>query len=305
MLRAILLYLSGAKWAQALVTTFGKRAARRFVAGETMPEALAVTQKLNQQGFWVTLDYLGESITRAKETRQVVETYRDLLEQIHTQNLQAGISLKLTALGLDISEELCLVNLRMIVDIARNYRIPVAIDMESSHYTETTLRVFRAARDACSYDNLGVAIQAYLFRSEKDMGELASEGAQVRLCKGAYLESPSKAIPEKSGVDANFIKLMDQFLRAAPPAYLGIATHDDQMINAAVATIRDHHIPKERFEFQMLYGIRPTRQLELITMGYPTRIYVPFGEAWYPYFMRRLAERPANLWFILKNLFKG
>ncbi len=301
MLRAILLYLSRAGWARWLVQTLGGGAARRFVAGETLAEALALTHSLNQKGLWVTLDYLGESITRAEEAQQVVETYRQALQHIHEQDLSAGISLKLTALGLDINKKLCVDNLRTIATIAQTYQIPVAIDMESSHYTETTLQIYLELRESLQFELLGIAIQAYLHRTAADIQALAAAGAQVRLCKGAYLEAPEVAMPQKSDVDHNYLQQMAYFLEAPPPAYLAIATHDDSMINAALATIHHQNIPKDRFEFQMLYGIRADRQAELVQMGYPMRVYVPFGEAWYPYFMRRLAERPANLWFILKN----
>lgn len=301
MLRRLLLYLSRAGWARNIVTHWGlaRRMARRFVAGETLDEALAAARALNANGLWVTLDYLGESVARAEDTAEVVSTYRATLEAIAANGLQASVSLKLTHLGLDIDETLCVTNLRRILEAAQQRSIGVTIDMESSAYTDTTLRIYRAARDY-GFDNVGTVIQAYLYRSAADMAALAAEGAHIRLCKGAYLEPPEIAYPRKKDVDASFVRLMQAYLLSPPPAYLCVATHDEAMIRAAEETIRQHAIPPARYEFQMLYGIRPARQAELVAAGHPTRIYVPFGAAWYPYFMRRLAERPANLWFMVR-----
>ena len=306
MLRRLLLYLSTAGWARNIVTHWGlaRRMARRFVAGETLDEALAVARTLNASGLWVTLDYLGESVARAEDTAEVVSTYRTILDQIAASRLEASVSLKLTHLGLDIDEALCIANLRHILEAAQQHNISVTIDMESSAYTDTTLRIYRTARDY-GFANVGTVIQAYLYRSAEDMRQLAAEGAHIRLCKGAYLEPPEIAYPQKKDVDASFVRLMQDFLLSSPPAYLCIATHDEAMIRAAEDTIRQHAIPPARYEFQMLYGIRSARQAELVAAGHPTRIYVPFGAAWYPYFMRRLAERPANLWFMARALFRG
>ncbi len=302
MLRRLLLYLSRAGWARNIVTHWGlaRRMARRFVAGETLDEALAAARTLNANGLWVTLDYLGESVARAEDTAEVVSTYRATLEAIAANGLQASVSLKLTHLGLDIDEALCFANLRRVLETAQQHSTSVTIDMESSAYTDTTLRLYRAARD-CGFANVGTVIQAYLYRSAADMQALAAEGAHIRLCKGAYLEPPEIAYPRKKDVDASFVRLMQAYLLSPPPAYLCIATHDEAMIRAAEETIRQHAIPPARYEFQMLYGIRPARQAELVAAGHPTRIYVPFGAAWYPYFMRRLAERPANLWFMVRS----
>jgi proline dehydrogenase len=307
MLRRALLYLSGAQWARNMVTHWGlaRRVALRFVAGETMDDALRVTRALNDKGLLVTLDYLGESVTQAEDTRDVVSTYIAALGQIQVHRLQASISLKLTHLGLDISEELCLNNLRQILGAALARDIPVTIDMESSAYTERTLRIYRTMRDEYGFHNVGTVIQAYLYRSEEDMRQLGAEGARIRLCKGAYLEPPDIAFSKKSDVDANFVKLADLYLQCPPPAYLDIATHDERMILAAQESIRRHNVPPDRYEFQMLYGIRSARQVELVAAGYKMRVYVPFGAAWYPYFMRRLAERPANLWFFIRSLFRS
>ena len=308
MLRRLLLYLSGASWAKQLVSGFflSRRVARRFVAGETMLEALDATRRLNESGLLVTLDYLGESVNKAEDTESIVTTYQQLIDSIAMQKLQSGVSLKLTHLGLDISESLCVTNLRHILSAAQEKgNIPVTIDMESSYYTDTTLRIYRTMREEYGFANVGTVIQSYLYRSEEDMRQLAAEGAHIRLCKGAYLESPEIAYPDKADVDASFVRLTDDFLQAPEPAYLCIATHDENMIQAAQQSVKKYAVSQDRFEFQMLYGIRSNRHAELAAEGFQMRVYVPFGESWYPYFMRRLAERPANLWFFARSLFSG
>ncbi len=307
MLRRLLLYLSAAGWARGLMTHVGlaRRTARRFIAGETIDEAAQAARDLNDQGLLVSLDYLGESVHSAEDTQAVVHTYITLLERIARDQLKASVSLKLTHLGLDIGEDLCVTNLRQILTEAQARGIAVTIDMESSAYTDTTLRLYRTMHDEYGFANVGTVIQAYLRRTAADLRALAAEGATVRLCKGAYLEPPEVAYPDKADVDANYAAVLREFLAAPPPAFLQIATHDEAMIHAAQTAIHDQHLPPERCEFQMLYGIRPARQLELAQSGQQVRIYVPFGEAWYPYFMRRLAERPANLWFFARSLFRA
>jgi proline dehydrogenase len=304
MLRRILLYLSTAGWARNIATHWGvaRRVARRFVAGETLEEALAVAHTLNQQGIAVTLDFLGESVHAAADTIPVTATYQQLTDQIKARGLNASISLKLTHLGLDISEDLCMTNLRHILTRAQENGVPVTIDMENTPYTDITLRLFRTLFHDYGYSNVGTVIQAYLYRSEQDLQALAAEGAHIRLCKGAYLETPQHAFPEKKDVDANYVKLAQQYLNSNGSAYLCLATHDEAMITAAEAFIAEKQIPPQRYEFQMLYGIRSTRQLEL-AQKHTMRVYVPFGVTWYPYFVRRLAERPANVWFFVKNFF--
>ncbi len=307
MLRRILLYLSAARWARSIISGFwlARRVARRFVAGETLDEAIRVTRDLNNNGMLVTLDYLGESVTSAADTETVVAMYRAMLARIRQDGLKSGISLKLTHLGLDISEDLCVTNLRHILTAARDSgNIPVTIDMESSKYTETTLRIYRTLRDEYGFQNVGTVIQSYLRRSEADMGDLTRENAHVRLCKGAYLEPATVAFPEKADVDASYTRLVEQYLSAPTQSFLAIATHDENMIVAAQRAVKQHGIAPTRYEFQMLFGIRTARQAELATGGYAMRVYVPFGEAWYPYFMRRLAERPANLLFFVRSLFQ-
>ncbi len=303
MLRLFLLYLSRAGWARGLITRWGlaRRMARRFVAGETLEDAISASQALNQRGLLVTLDYLGESVARAEDTEAVVAMYRALLDRIQQRGLKASISLKLTHLGLDISEELCQTNLRHILTTAKAHGIPVTIDMENTPYTDVTLRIYRTMRDEYDFSNVGTVIQSYLRRSEADMQALAAEGAHIRLVKGAYLEPAELAFPDKAEVDASFIRLLRDYLPSS--GYLCIASHDEQMIAAGQSAAKALALPPTRYEFQMLYGIRSARQEELAKAGHQVRVYVPFGEAWYPYFMRRLAERPANLWFFTKSFF--
>lgn len=307
MLRQSLLYLSTADWARNIASNWflAKRVAHRFVAGETIAEAVEATQKLNAGGILVTLDYLGESIESEADAKEVVDTYEKLLTAIHANNLQASVSVKPTHLGLDISEELCMTNLRHILTKAKTHGIQITIDMESTKHTDVTIRMYRTLRDEYDFDNVGTVIQAYLRRSESDMHDLTREHNHIRICKGAYLEPPELAFPEKSDVDKNYVKLAEQYLTGDDKSYLCIATHDENMIASAKNIINQHNIPQDRYEFQMLYGIRSDRQQEIASEGEKMRVYVPFGEAWYPYFVRRLAERPANLWFFAKNLFSA
>jgi proline dehydrogenase len=279
-----------------------RRVARRFVAGETLDEALDATRALNAEGLRVTLDYLGESVKRAEDTQPVVAMYQALAERIHADGLDASLSLKLTHMGLDISEELCMTNLRYILTTAKDHDVAVTIDMESSDYTDQTLRIYRTLRDEYAFDNVGTVVQSALHRTRDDMADLMAEGARIRLVKGAYLEPETVAYPNKADVDRAFIDVMDIGFRHTPPAYLEIGTHDETMIAAAIEQARRYDVPTTSYEFQMLYGIRGARQRELVAAGWTTRVYVPFGEAWYPYFMRRLAERPANLSFFLRSL---
>lgn len=252
----------------------------------------------------VSLDQLGESVHDEEQARVAVAEYMEILDAIYTNKLDANISVKLTQVGLDIGEDFCISNMRRILAKASEIGTSVNIDMESSHYTEATLRVFEELRQ--DFANVGTVIQSYLYRTEDDMRSLAEVGATIRLCKGAYKEPPSIAFPEKADVDANYVKCMKFFMEEAyrkQGAYLKIATHDQAIIDAALDYVKTNDIPSDQFEFQMLYGIRTQTQMELKNQGYRVRVYVPYGTQWYPYFMRRLAERPANLWFILKNLF--
>jgi proline dehydrogenase len=310
MFRSFFLYLSASARARKILMSlpFAKRVARRFVAGESLDDAIRAVRKLNEKGILVTLDHLGENVHTEADTLRAVQDYLDLLDRIASTGVNSNVSLKLTQLGLDIGEELCAANMRRILERAQQHGNFVRIDMEGSPYTERTLRVFRTLRGEYGFKNVGVVIQAYLYRSEQDMRELAAEGANVRLCKGAYMEPPDIAFPQKADVDENYVKLMQIFLDGparAKGAYVALATHDEKMIVTAQEFAAKQNIPKGQIEFQMLYGVRPERQEQLAAEGYRVRIYVPYGSEWYPYFMRRLAERPANVWFLLRHLFSS
>jgi proline dehydrogenase len=308
MLRSFLLYLSGAKWARRMVMGWGlaRRVARRFVAGESEDDVIAAIRAINQKGMTVSVDILGESTTDAAEARRYADSYLHLIERVDAEGLRSSVSLKLTALGLDVDPELCHENMRRILESARAHGVKVTIDMEDHTYTDRTLGLLRMLRSE-GFENAQGVIQAYLYRSEEDIAALAGEQADIRLCKGAYHEPADVAYPRKADVDAAYLRLMKTLLDAANHGggYPGIATHDQAIIAATRAYAAECGIPLDRFEFQMLYGIRPALQEELARAGYGMRVYVPFGTQWYPYFMRRLAERPANLWFFASNLLRG
>jgi proline dehydrogenase len=308
-LRQLLLYLTGAAWARQLVSELplARQVSSRFVAGETAAEAMAVAQELNERGLTVTLDYLGESVTDADMAIAARSEILHLLDQIAARNVKANVSVKLSQLGLKISDQLAADNMRQILQRAREYENRVRIDMEDSPLVDKTLALYRRLRDEEGFTNVGVVIQAYLYRSEADIRQLVEEGAWVRLCKGAYAEPPEVAYPRKADTDASFVRLMQLLLSAEARengVYAAIATHDERMIQASIDYAHQNEIAPEEYEFQMLYGIRRELQEDLRANGYWVRIYVPYGQAWYPYFMRRLAERPANLWFFLSNFFK-
>jgi proline dehydrogenase len=270
---------------------------RRFVAGEELDEAIEVARVLNGQRLQVALDHLGENVSEAEQARAAVQDYIAAIERIKQTGVDANISIKLTALGLDISQELCEQNVRSILEFARQYAIFVCIDMEGSDYTEQTVDI--ALRLHKQFEYVGTVIQSYLYRSKKDIEQLIAQGVRVRLVKGAYKEPKEIAFQQKSEVDRNYVRLTMMLLsRGNFPA---IATHDEAIINAACKYARDNGISKSAFEFQMLYGIRRDLQEKLVSQGYKVRIYVPYGSQWYPYLMRRLAERPANLIFVLSN----
>jgi proline dehydrogenase len=282
-----------------------RRVSRRFVAGESLDEAIAVVKKLNAQGLLVTFDHLGESVTSEREAREAKDDYLRALDAIATNQVQSQVSVKLTQMGLGLSADVCLDNLRQILGKAKQSGTFVTIDMEDSKHTQTTLNIFKTLRE--EFDNVGIVIQSYLYRSEADIIALRALGANVRLCKGAYKEPAEVAFPEKTDVDANYRKLTQVFLQAngkANGAYLDLATHDEKLIAWAKEFAATNHIARDRFEFQMLYGIRADLQRQLAHEGYTMRVYVPYGTHWYPYFMRRLAERPANVIFLVSNLFR-
>ena len=315
MLRALFIYLSHSKWAYQFITRFrlARQAALRFIAGEKIEDAIAVIRALNAKGIHTTLDRLGESVTNQAEAARAADDYLLALDEIARSGVRSNISVKLTQLGLDVDYEFCLRNVRQVVERAQATGNFVRIDMEGTPHTERTLAIFRALH--CEFDNVGAVLQAYLYRTEQDLLALTTERARLRLCKGAYNEPPDKAFPRKDQVDANYIRLAHILLdraQALPPADSGgrtppmpaIATHDEKIIAAVKAYAAGKKIPREYFEFQMLYGIRRELQEQLAAEGYPVRVYVPYGLQWYPYYMRRLAERPANVWFFVSNLFK-
>lgn len=312
MFRAALLYLSRNRTLQRQATglPLARRLSRRFVAGETLPEALAAAEALNRRGILVTLDHLGENVTNPEEARRATGEYIDILRQIAQRPDLAGtrctISVKLTQLGLDTSDPFCFENTRATASEAARLGNWVEMDMEGSAYTERTLNLYHRLRQ--EFANLRICVQAYLYRTEEDLRRLIEVGASVRLCKGAYAEVPSIAFPKKAQVDANFRRLLAMLLSEEARrsgAFAAIATHDEKIIDWALGTISEQHIDRHRFEFQMLYGIRRDLQERLAAQGYSMRVYLPYGQEWYPYFMRRLAERPANFLFLLRQIVRA
>jgi proline dehydrogenase len=307
MLRSILLWLSRNKAIRGLTTSLGfaRRAARRFVAGETVEEAIRVILELNAQGITATLDHLGENVETAEDAQRATEDYLKALDAVGTSGVRSHISIKLTALGLDLGDDVCRANVVRILAKAKAIGTLVTIDMESTDYTERTLALYRDLRR--EFANVGIVIQSYLYRSEADIVALCQAGAHVRLCKGAYKEPPVHAFPKKADVDASYVRLMKMLLSPearANKTFGAIATHDVKMIEATRRYAQEQLVPRDEFEFQMLHGIRRDLQKELAADGYGMRVYVPYGTEWYPYYMRRLAERPANIWFIVSNFFR-
>jgi proline dehydrogenase len=277
---------------------WARRLAGRFVAGDHLPETLEACQRINSEGIAVTLDHLGENVTSLEEAAASRDAYVEALGQIIQRQINGNVSLKLTQFGIDLSLEKCCENVEQLVRQAAAAQNFVRVDMESSEYTDRTLDMVTDFH--ARYGAVGTVIQAYLYRSGKDIEDLCRRGIRVRLCKGAYLEPPSVAFKAKSDVDRNFVELMKILLESG--AYPAIATHDEKMIAATEQFAAARKVPREAFEFQMLYGIRRDIQRRLVNEGYRLRLYVPYGEAWYPYFMRRLAERPANVFFLARNL---
>ncbi len=317
-LRSSIISLSRAGWAQRMVTGWGLawRFASRFVAGQNLEQAVAVIRDLNARGIAVSLDHLGENTTRREDAADAANEVLKAFTAIEAAGVQANVSVKLTQLGLLLNEDLCRENLRRILEQARALRIFVRLDMEDSSFTDRTIQMYDWAR-AQGFDNIGLVIQAYLYRSEKDIRHIAESCGRVRLCKGAYDEPAAVAFPRKADVDANYDQLAALLIQSAKnagaphvaadgrtPPIPAIATHDEQRINFAQEEIARQDLPKAAIEFQLLYGIRRDLQERLAREGYPVRVYVPYGTHWYPYFMRRLAERPANVWFFLSNFFR-
>jgi proline dehydrogenase len=283
--------------------SFGGKLSSRFVAGFNIEDALRVCSQINQQGMHVTLDSLGESVTNADEAHRAADIYHQLLDQIASRKLDSNISVKLTQMGLTqdpaLAEEIAL-NLTQHAQATNNF---VRIDMEDSSLTQITLEIVRRIHAQPELKgSIGIVIQSYLYRSQADIEQLIADGIRVRLCKGAYKEPAEVAFPKKSDVDASYIKLSNLLLQS--PIYHGLATHDEKMIAAAKSFAAERGIDRSHFEFQMLFGVRRDLQRKLVAEGYNVRVYIPFGREWYPYFMRRLAERPANVFFIAKNMLR-
>ena len=277
-----------------------RKFASRFVAGETVTEAVKAARELGAQGISSSLDLLGESVNVEAEAVAARDQYLAMLDSMAREGVEVNVSVKLTQMGLDISEDLCYVNMSRILDRARELRGFVRLDMEGSAYTQRTLDFFKHRLFGTYGPHCGVVIQSALRRSERDIDDLIAMKARVRLCKGAYLEPPAVAFPDKADVDKHYVLLMERLLLHGN--YPGIATHDETIITHARQFVRRQNIGAERFEFQMLYGVRRDLQSRLRQTGYNVRVYIPFGTQWYPYLMRRLAERPANIAFILGNL---
>jgi len=303
MLRRSFITLSQSEAMRRFVTHFepARRTARRFIAGETLDEAIAVARALNRQGILVTLDHLGENVATQADAHRAAQEYRELLERIAAEGVQATISIKLTHVGMDFGEDFCCETMRSIVQKAQSLGTTVEIDIEGSAYVQSTLNVFHCLLD--DYQNVRLALQAYLFRTEEDLRRIIERGSSVRLCKGAYDEAPTIAWKSKADVSTSYARLMNLMLdgRAQETGfYAALATHDHVLILQAEREVAKRGIGKDQFEFQMLHGVRRDWQQRLAEDGYRVRIYVPYGTQWYPYFMRRLAERPANVLFLVR-----
>ena len=302
MVRSTLLKLSESKkfanWVTTNATT--RRMSHRFVAGEELDEALAAAKVCNDEGMLVSLDYLGENVSTIVDAQHSRDAYLEVFEKIAKQRINANVSCKLTALGLDLSTEFCEGLVLSVAERAAAFDNFLRVDMEGSVYTQRTIDLVKRVRT--QNPAIGTVIQAYLYRSEKDVQDLLAYGCRIRLCKGAYKESPEVAFERKVDVDANYVRLMQMLLPSG--FYHGIATHDPRMIGATIRSAAEKRISKEDFEFQMLYGVRTDLQKRLVRDGYRVRVYIPYGKDWFPYFMRRLAERPANVGFFIKNFFR-
>jgi proline dehydrogenase len=304
MLRSAFLYLAGQQQVFKFVRNnrLAKSFANRFVAGETLDSALTAVARLNARGITASLDLLGESVHNEAAAQAAGEAYITMLDRIHEQKADANVSVKLTAMGLDISEDLCVTIMHKILARARDCSSFVRIDMESSEYTQRTLDLFERRLYPAYPQNVGIVLQSYLFRTFTDVERAILIKARVRLCKGAYKEPETVAYPDKKDVDSNYIRCMHELMLHGN--YPGIATHDEAIIKDAKRFAGENNISSDRFEFQMLYGVRRDLQDMLVREGYRMRVYVPFGTQWYPYLMRRLAERPANVAFLTGNVFK-
>lgn len=318
MLRSLLIYLSKADWARKIVTNwkFAWRAASRFIAGEKLEDAIRVIKLLNEKGINATLDHLGEHTNNAEEAARAAQDILAALDAIHLSGVRANVSIKLTQIGLRVGEDICFGNLRRILEYAKERDNFVRIDMEDSPWVDQTLSLFHRMYTECDCPNVGIVIQSYLYRSHEDIKAILTPGGRVRLCKGAYKEPSNVAFPKKVDVDANYDRLVKLLIDGAMvvgsptlstngkiPPIPAIASHDPKRLTFAKEYAAKVGFPKEALEFQMLNGIRRDLQEQTAKEGYPVRIYVPYGTEWYPYFVRRLAERPANVWFFISNFF--
>jgi proline dehydrogenase len=319
MLRSLLIYLSQADWMRRLVMgwSIARKVALRFVAGESLDQAIEVVKILNQQSMLATMDQLGEHTDTPEQARKTTKDILEILNKIDQSGVKSGLSVKLSQIGLLLDKSLCEDNLKQILELADKHNIFVRIDMEDSPCIDVTLELYWKMRREYGYQNVGMVIQSYLYRSEQDTADLLADGTRIRMVKGAYKEPHDIAFPKKKDVDHSFDVLTEMMLDAAKdesspaisedgrwPPVTAVASHDELRIRNSIAYAQKLGIPKSKLEFQMLYGIRRELQRQLAEDGYPVRIYVPFGTEWYPYFMRRLAERPANLWFFISSLLR-
>jgi proline dehydrogenase len=305
MLRSAFIALSESKALRDFAenSSLGMKFSKRFVAGTDLKDVIAETEVVNDLGAGVSIDNLGENVTNAEEAKHSADLYHRMLDEIHQSKLNANISLKLTHMGLDVSEELAFGLVTELVDHAVRINNFVRVDMEGSPYTQRTIDFVRGLHRLPGHaGRVGTVIQSYLYRSEKDVDDLLAERIRIRLCKGAYKESPEIAFPKKADVDANYVKLARTLMKSG--VFHGLATHDEKIIAELKQFARAESIPTSAYEFQMLHGVRRDLQRQLVREGYGLRVYIPFGSEWYPYFMRRLAERPANVLFIARNMFR-
>jgi proline dehydrogenase len=303
--RSALIYLSRQEGLKEFAARFRlfKKLTTRFVAGETIDEAVAAIRELNAEGCSASFDHLNESVANPSEAEAEIKEYLQILSRIDETKINSNVSIKLTQFGLELDPELAYKNARAVVEDAARRGNFVRVDMESSSVTQVTIDIFKRLRGEFGLNDVGIVLQSYLRRTYADAQELVKFPARIRICKGAYNEPPEVAFPDKKDTDENYVRIMQLLLSSG--IYHGIATHDPKMIEATIGFSQREGIGKEAFEFQMLYGVRRDLQHQLAKDGYNMRVYVPYGKHWYPYFMRRLAERPANIWFVMKNLLKG
>ncbi len=303
--RSALIWLSRHEGLKDFATRFKtfKKLTTRFVAGDTIDEVIPYIREINAENGTASFDHLNESVENPAEAEREVEEYLNILAKIDEQHIDSNVSIKLTQFGLGLDPELAYRNARRVVEEANRRGNFVRVDMEDSKVTQVTIDIFKRLRAEFGLNDVGIVLQSYLYRTYADAEELVKLPARIRICKGAYFEPPEVAYADKKDVDANYVKVMKLLL--ASGTYHGIATHDPKMIDATIDFATREGIGKEKYEFQMLYGVRRDLQRQLARDGFNIRIYVPYGKHWYPYFMRRLAERPANIWFVLKNLAKG